>query len=95
MSTPSAPAPLPGPLQPNDLLPFLQDLAAGFDNDTLKDVITPTLSLFFQEWFKITPTPDIMGAEWRRYLGAMNLLVQVKPIAALVSCICLKADHLG
>nr|KIR85337.1 ubiquitin-conjugation factor E4 B [Cryptococcus tetragattii IND107] len=84
MSTPSAPAPLPGPLQPNDLLPFLQDLAAGFDNDTLKDVITPTLSLFFQEWFKITPTPDIMGAEWRRYLGAMNLLVQVKPIAALL-----------
>ncbi|WVQ80243.1 hypothetical protein IAT38_002348 [Cryptococcus sp. DSM 104549] len=73
-----------GVLSSNDLLPFLQDIAAGFSGETLADVITPTLSLFFQEWYKITPTPDIMGSDWRRYLGAVGLLVQVKPIAALL-----------
>ncbi|ODN80543.1 hypothetical protein, variant 2 [Cryptococcus amylolentus CBS 6039] len=83
----SAPAPPPtvsGPLQPADLLPFLQDLAAGFTPDTLSDVISPTLSLFFQQWFSISPTPDILGSEWRRYLGAMNALVQVKAVAGLL-----------
>ncbi|WWD03129.1 hypothetical protein V865_001176 [Kwoniella europaea PYCC6329] len=73
----------PGALSGADLLPFLNDLAIGFPSDTMADVITPTLSLFFQEWYKITPTPDIMGADWRRYLGAVALLVQVKSIAAL------------
>jgi len=54
----------------------------------MADVITPTLSLFFQEWFKITPTPDLMGDAWRQYLGAVALLVQNKTIAALVcSCV--------
>jgi len=71
-------------IPPGDLLPFLTDLAAGFDAETLAGVITPTLSLFFQEWFAITPTPDLLGTEWRRYLGAVSVLVQVKAIAALV-----------
>nr|XP_019011039.1 ubiquitin-conjugation factor E4 B [Kwoniella pini CBS 10737]OCF49820.1 ubiquitin-conjugation factor E4 B [Kwoniella pini CBS 10737] len=74
----------PGALAGADLLPFLNDLAIGFPSDTMADVITPTLSLFFQEWYKITPTPDIMGAEWRRYIGAVNLLLQVKSIAAIL-----------
>lgn len=68
-----------------DLLPFLNDLATGFPDDTLADVLTPTLSLFFQEWFKLSPTPDLLGSEWRRYLGAVATLVQVKGIASLVS----------
>lgn len=71
-------------LGPANLLSFLNDLAAGTE-DVLSDVLTPTLSLFFQEWFKIDPTPDIMGNEWRKYLGAVATLVQVKAIAALVS----------
>ncbi|WVQ99568.1 hypothetical protein IAU59_006704 [Kwoniella sp. CBS 9459] len=73
----------PGALSGADLLPFLNDLAIGFPSETMSDVITPTLSLFFQEWYKITPTPDILGSDWRRYLGAVALLVQVKSIAAL------------
>lgn len=75
----------PNALAPSDLLPFLNDLAAGFPEGGMADVITPTLSLFFQEWFKITPTPDLLGNDWQKYLGAMTLLVQVKAIAALVS----------
>ncbi|CAD6576435.1 MAG: hypothetical protein TREMPRED_001677 [Tremellales sp. Tagirdzhanova-0007] len=73
----------PTSLGATDLLPFLNDLAAGFAGDTLADVITPTLSLFFQEWFKISPTPDLLGDDWRRYMGAVATLVQVKAIAAL------------
>ncbi|OCF74479.1 ubiquitin-conjugation factor E4 B [Kwoniella mangroviensis CBS 8886] len=83
-SAQSSAPPKPGALSGADLLPFLNDLAIGFPSDTMADVITPTLSLFFQEWYKITPTPDIMGADWRRYLGAVALLVQVKSIAALL-----------
>lgn len=80
-----APIPsMPTALGPTDLIPFLSDLAAGFSSDTLADVLTPTLSLFFQEWFKLSPAPDLMGTEWRRYLGAVVTLVQVKAIAALV-----------
>lgn len=56
----------------------------GFQEGSLADVITPTLSLFFQEWFKIVPTPDLMGTEWRKYLGAVSLLVKNKAIAALL-----------
>ncbi|KAL1411414.1 Ubiquitin conjugation factor E4 [Vanrija albida] len=73
-----------GALAPSDLVPFLNDLAAGFTDGSMADVITPTLSLFFQEWFKIIPTPDLLGNDWRNYLGAVSLLVQVKPIAALL-----------
>jgi ubiquitin conjugation factor E4 B len=73
-----------GCLAAADLLPFLNDLASGFTDDTLADVLTPTLSLFFQEWFKITPSPDLLGSDWRRYLGAISLLAQVKDIAASV-----------
>lgn len=72
-------------LRPEDLSPFLNDLATGFPDGSFAAVITPTLSLFFQDWFKITPAPTILGTEWRQYLGAVSLLVQVKPIAALVS----------
>lgn len=74
-------------LPADDLLPFLHDLANGVSADQLADTITPTLSLFFQEWFKIA-SPDLLGSDWQRYLGAVNTLTQVKPIAALVS-ICL------
>nr|XP_018262826.1 ubiquitin-conjugation factor E4 B [Kwoniella dejecticola CBS 10117]OBR84984.1 ubiquitin-conjugation factor E4 B [Kwoniella dejecticola CBS 10117] len=73
-----------GALTGADLLPFLNDLAIGFPSETMTDVITPTLSLFFQEWYKISPTPDILGSDWRRYLGAVALLVQVKSIAAIL-----------
>ncbi|KAK1924344.1 ubiquitin elongating factor core-domain-containing protein [Papiliotrema laurentii] len=73
----------PTSLGPADLLPFLHDLAAG-TQDALSDVLTPTLSLFFQEWFKLDPTPDITGSDWRRYLGAVSTLVQVKTIAGLL-----------
>ena len=72
------------PLSSADLLPFLSDLAAG-TADVLPDVLTPTLSLFFQQWFQIEPTPDILGNDWRRYLGAVGTLVQIKAIAASVS----------
>jgi ubiquitin conjugation factor E4 B len=72
-------------LAPGDLLPFLNDLAAGFTQEMLADVLTPTLSLFFQEWFKIVPTPDLLGDDWRRFLGAVGLLTQIKGIAAAVS----------
>lgn len=58
----------------------------------LADVLTPTLSLFFQEWFKITPTPDLLGDDWRRFLGAVSLLTQVKGIAAAVSYVLLPFD---
>jgi ubiquitin conjugation factor E4 B len=73
-------------IPPGDLLPFLNDLAVGFASDTLADVITPTLSLFFQQWFTLSPSPDLLGSEWRRYLGAVAVLVQVKGIASLVRC---------
>lgn len=73
-----------GALKTEDLVPFLNDLVLGFPDGTFEAVITPTLSLFFQEWFKISPTPTIIGSEWRKYLGAVAILVQVKPIAALV-----------
>lgn len=68
-------------LSPSELLPFLNDLAA---HDVLADVLSPTFSLFFQQWFSLSPTPDITGQEWRQYLGAVSLMTQVKPIAALV-----------
>lgn len=74
-----------GCLTSTDILPFLNDLAAGFSDDTLADVLTPTLSLFFQQWFSITPAPDLLGNEWQRYIGAISTLVQVKDIAAAVS----------
>ncbi|KAL7421849.1 Ubiquitin conjugation factor E4 [Cryptotrichosporon argae] len=76
-------APIRGPLGANDLLPFLADLAAGAE-DRLAAVITPTMSLFFQEWYRITPTPDILGEDWRRFIGAMDVLVKVKGIAAIL-----------
>jgi ubiquitin conjugation factor E4 B len=82
-SASTAPKPT-GALAPSDLLPFLNDLAEG-DADRLPDIITPTLSLFFQQWFKIKPSPDLMGTQWLQYLGAVALLVQSKPIAAIVS----------
>lgn len=85
-STASKPVVHQGALKPTDLLPFLNDLIVGFPDGSFADVITPTLSLFFQKWFQITPTPDLLGNEWRKYLGAVSLLVQVKGIAALVSC---------
>ncbi|KLT45417.1 hypothetical protein CC85DRAFT_282483 [Cutaneotrichosporon oleaginosum] len=73
-----------GALQPSDLLPFLNDLVAGFPDGSFADVITPTLSLFFQKWFQISPQPDLLGNDWRKYIGAMSTLVQVKGIAALL-----------
>jgi ubiquitin conjugation factor E4 B len=80
----SAPAPVDTILPADDRLPFLNDLANGVSTEQLADTITPTLSLFFQEWFKIA-SPDLLGTEWQRYLGAVTTLTQVKPIAALVS----------
>nr|ODN80157.1 ubiquitin-conjugation factor E4 B [Cryptococcus depauperatus CBS 7841] len=83
-SSVSTPPATSSPIEPNDLLLFLEDLAAKFDKDTLADVIAPTLSLFFQEWYKIIPTPDVLGQDWKRYLGAISSLVKIKPIAALL-----------
>lgn len=71
---------LPG----DELLPFLNDLANGVSSEQLVDTITPTLSLFFQQWFQIS-NPDLLGDDWQRYIGAVNTLAQVKAIAALVS----------
>jgi ubiquitin conjugation factor E4 B len=73
------------PLISTELLPFLHDLASVLADDTLRDVLTPTLSLFFQEWYKISPSPDILGRDWRMYLGAISALAQVKGIASSVS----------
>lgn len=84
-SSNAAPTVQKGALTPDDLLPFLADLTAGFPDGGFADVITPTLSLFFQQWYQITPTPDLLGDDWRKYVGAVNLLTQVKSIAALVS----------
>jgi ubiquitin conjugation factor E4 B len=73
---------LSGILSPDEILPFLNDLANGVSREQLVDTITPTLSLCFQAWFGISPTPDISGPEWRQYLGAVATLTQVKQIAA-------------
>lgn len=80
-------------LPADDILPFLNDLANGVSSEQLADTITPTLSLFFQQWFRIEPTPDLLGQEWRQYLGAMFTLAQVKPIAAIVSPMQDEADY--
>lgn len=79
----SAPVQTAAVLPADELLPFLNDLANGVSTEQLADTITPTLSLFFQQWFKLD-SPDILGTEWQRYLGAVSTLTQVKPIAALV-----------
>lgn len=76
--------PAPTAIDPSDLVLFLNDLASHTDQD-LAEILSPTFSLLFQEFFRIDPTPDIMGHDWRQYLGAVNALVQVKSIAALVS----------
>lgn len=70
-------------LPADDLLPFLNDLSLGVSSEQLADTIAPTLSFFFQEWFKLS-SPDILGDDWRRYLGAVHTLAQVKPIAGLL-----------
>lgn len=74
------------PLSASELPIFLNDLAGGFtgEDGDLASVIVPSLSLFFQEWFKLEPTPDLLGNEWRRYIGAVTVLTRVKPIASMV-----------
>jgi ubiquitin conjugation factor E4 B len=71
------------PIDPSDLGLFLNDLSA-YTDQPIGEILSPTFSLFFQQWFGITPTPDIMGDEWRQYLGAVAALIQVKAIAAMV-----------
>lgn len=80
--TTSTTSPASSVLGPANLLAFLTDLVAVTEG-SLPDVVTPTLSLFFQEWFKI-PNPTILGDDWRRYIGAVATLVRVKAIAALL-----------
>lgn len=83
--TNSSDTPSTSALSSDDVLPFLNDLANGLAAEQLLDTISPTLSLLIQEWFRITPSPDLMGDEWRRYVGAVGTLTQVKQIAAAVS----------
>jgi hypothetical protein len=83
--TNSSDTPSSSALSSDDVLPFLNDLANGLAAEQLLDTISPTLSLLIQEWFRITPAPDLMGDEWRRYVGAVGTLTQVKQIAAAVS----------
>lgn len=71
-------------LEPSELPSFLSDLANRFAGDGLDGIFEATLSFLFQEYFKIVPQPDLVGDQWRDYLGALFLLCQVKAIAAMI-----------
>lgn len=71
-------------LSPSEIAPFLSDLAARFADDGLDAILESILSYLFQSYYQIQPPPDLMGNEWRRYLGAINVLTQVKPIAGML-----------
>jgi ubiquitin conjugation factor E4 B len=75
------------PLQPDSLPQFLVDLSARFasDTDSLRNILESILSFLFQEFFKAAPPVDLVGGEWRKWIGALEVLVQVKGIAAMVS----------
>ncbi|KAJ9110282.1 hypothetical protein QFC19_001685 [Naganishia cerealis] len=74
------------PLQPSSLPQFLADLSARFstDTDSLRNILESILSFLFQEFFKAVPPVDLVSGEWRKWIGALEVLVQVKGIAALV-----------
>ncbi|KAJ9098222.1 hypothetical protein QFC21_004551 [Naganishia friedmannii] len=90
-STPSTRTTANLALQPDALPQFLTDLAARFtitdaaddDPDSLHRILESVLSFLFQEFFKAAPPVDLVGGEWRRWVGAVEVLVQVKAIAAL------------
>jgi ubiquitin conjugation factor E4 B len=75
------------PLQPDVLPQFLADLSARFasDTDSLRNILESIFSFLFQEFFKANPPVDLVGGEWRKWIGALEVMVQVKGIAALVS----------
>jgi ubiquitin conjugation factor E4 B len=75
------------PLQPDSLPQFLADLSTRFasDTDSLKNILESIFSFLFQEFFKANPPVDLVGGEWRKWVGALEVMVQVKGIAALVS----------
>ncbi|KAJ9117556.1 hypothetical protein QFC22_004406 [Naganishia vaughanmartiniae] len=86
--TSSAPVPSSTnlPLQPDALPQFLADLSARFasDTDSLRNILESILSFLFQEFFKAVPPVDLVSGEWRKWIGALEVLVQVKGIAAMV-----------
>lgn len=81
-ATPQTSLPLPATSLPQ----FLTDLSSRFteDQDSLKNILESILSFLFQEFFKAQPPVDLVGGEWRKWIGALEVLVQVKGIAALV-----------
>lgn len=86
-SSASVKAPTSLPLQPDSLPQFLSDLSTGFatDTDSLRNILESIFSFLFQEFFKAQPPVDLVGGEWRKWIGALEVMVQVKGIAALVS----------
>lgn len=74
-------------LESSDVEPFLADLAARFDGDGLDEI----LGGVFKELMQLVAL-DRQGlastdveSSWRSALGAIEGLVAVKPIAAMVS----------
>lgn len=74
-------------LEPSDMEQFIADIAARFDGDGLEDVLGPVFSeladLIRRDAHGLAGT----GAEngWRAGLLALEGLVAVKPVAAVVS----------
>ena len=90
-STPSsALSPLPRtlPLTPADLPAFLTDLTNRFKEEGLDGILESVCSEFFQGFFKRQVDGagvDLLGQEWRAWVGGVGVLTSVKGIAAKVS----------
>jgi ubiquitin conjugation factor E4 B len=74
------------PLPPSSLPQFLTDLSARFTSDpaALPPILESILSHLFQSFFQVQPPVDLVGGEWRKWIGALEVLVSVKGIAQLV-----------
>ncbi|GHJ85049.1 hypothetical protein NliqN6_1451 [Naganishia liquefaciens] len=74
------------PLPPSSLPQFLTDLSARFTSDpaALSPILESILSHLFQSFFQVQPPVDLVGGEWRKWIGALEVLVSVKGIAQLV-----------
>ena len=90
-STPSSaltPLPRTLPLTPADLPAFLTDLTNRFKEEGLDGILESVCSEFFQGFFKRQVDGagvDLLGQEWRAWVGGVGVLTSVKGIAAKVS----------
>lgn len=74
-------------LEPSDMEQFIADIAARFDGDGLEDVLGPVFSELADLIRRDVEGLAGTGAEngWRAGLLALEGLVAVKPVAAVVS----------